>query len=242
LAVALAFVGSSAAAAEPADTTRGREDQLALLIDRARVAAGVLPLARAPELDRAASAHARDMAAQGYMEHEALDGSTPASRAADEGYSTPAGSAWLVVEVISAMGDPPEAAVRWWLGDGLHRRVVLRPTWREMGVGFATGGPYGRFWVMLFGCRPNVLPPVLLDGMLTVPDEACGRDPDAFGRVESQRLAHSPDAAAQADWEPYVPERAWPTGQPAAVELRDTSGKVIRATASDPTGAPTELP
>jgi hypothetical protein len=111
-----------------------------------------------------------------------------------------------------------------------------------MGVGFAPGGPYGRFWVMLFGCRPNVLPPVLLDGMLTVPDEQCGRGPDAFGRVEAQRLAASTDAAVHADWEPYTPERAWPSGQPAAVELRDTSGKVIQATANDPTGAPTELP
>src|SRR3954452_6207404 len=60
-----------------AETTAPRQaqDQMAVLVDRARVEAGLLPLARAAALDRAATAHAEDMAAQGYMEHEGLDGS-----------------------------------------------------------------------------------------------------------------------------------------------------------------------
>src|SRR5689334_17316857 len=132
----------------PPPPPRTAQDQMAFLVDRARISAGVLPLARASQLDKAATAHAEDMAAQGYMEHEGLDGSTPASRAAASGYETPPGGAWLIVEVISARGDPPEDALGWWLSDGLHRRVVLRSTWREMGIGFAHGGPYGRFWVI----------------------------------------------------------------------------------------------
>jgi uncharacterized protein YkwD len=241
--VLLALTPASAAVNEDQpNATRANEDQMALLVDRTRVAAGLLPLARSSALNRAAANHARDMAVQGYMEHEALDGSTPASRAADEGYATPSGGPWLVVEVISARGDPPEAAVDWWLSDGVHRRVVLRQTWREMGVGFAAGGPYGRFWVMLFGCRPNMLPPVLLDGTLTIPDETCGSGRDAFGRVESMRAASNADAARAVDWEPYASERAWPPGQPAVVHLRDSAGRVLEVSASDPTGALAELP
>jgi uncharacterized protein YkwD len=226
--------GGLAAAAESSPPTV--QDEMVALVDRARVEAGVLPLARAAALDQAAMAHAEDMAAQGYMEHEGLDGSTPASRAAEAGYEVPAGSAWLVVEVISARGDPPQHALDWWLGDGLHRRVVLRPTWREMGIGFARGGPYGRFWVMLFGCRPNMLPPVLLDGTLSIPDETCDAAPDAFGRVEAVRAATAANSIDAADWQAYASARPWPAGQPAIVQMRDGDGRILQTAASEPTG------
>jgi uncharacterized protein YkwD len=225
-----------------ADPFREREDRLALLLDRARLGPGLLPLARSPALDRAALAHAQDMVARGYMEHEAPDGSTPGTRAAREGYDTSPGSAWLVVETISAISDAPDGALGWWLSDGLHRRVVLGPTWREMGVGFAPGGPYGRFWVARFGCRPNVLPPVLLDGVLATPDEDCGRGADAFGPVQSMRVAETSAAAHDLDWEPYTPQRAWPAGRPATVRMRDAAGRELEARSADPTGAPIRAP
>jgi len=228
---ACVLTGGLRAHADDVEPAPALEHDMALLLDRTRIANGVLPLARVDSLDRAASAHARDMATQRYMEHEAPDGSTPASRAADAGYETPRGSAWMVVEVISARGDPAEHAVNWWLGDGLHRRVVLRPTWREMGIGFAPGGPYGRFWVVLFGCRPNVLPPVMLDGMLSIPDETCSSSPDAFGRVESVRVAASAARLQQTDWEPYAPQREWPDAAAPIVQLRDASGRILEADA-----------
>jgi uncharacterized protein YkwD len=108
-----------------ADPFRDREDQLAVLLGRSRVEAGLLPLARSDALDRAAVEHAQDMAARGYMEHEAPDGSTPGSRAAQEGYDTGSGGAWMVVEAISARSDAPNGALDWWLSDSLHRRVSL---------------------------------------------------------------------------------------------------------------------
>jgi Cysteine-rich secretory protein family len=232
-------LGAPAAQAD-GDAFRDREDQLAVQLGRARVEAGLLPLARSQALDRAALAHAQDMVAGGYMEHEAPDGSTPGSRAAQAGYDTGSGGAWLVVETLSAISDAPDGALAWWLSDGLHRRVVLRPTWREVGVGYAAGGPYGRFWVALFGCRPNVLPPVLLDGMLATPDEACGRGGSAFGPVESERVGETSAAAQQADWQPYQSRRAWASGHPAVVQMRDTAGHELEASAADPTGAATE--
>jgi hypothetical protein len=240
LMLATTLTVASVAAAD--DSSARGENDMALLVDRARVAAGLLPLARSQALTRAAQAHAQDMAVQEYMEHEGLDGSTPASRAASEGYATPPNGAWLVVEVISARGDPPQAALDWWLGDGLHRRVVMRSTWRELGIGYAQGGPYGRFWVVLFGCRPNVLPPVLLDGTLSIPDESCGSAPDTFGHVQATRAAQTADATKALDWEPYVAERDWPPGQPAVVHLRDGTGRVLEVTANDPATPTTELP
>ncbi len=223
----------SGAPVQAAESPTPLQDEMAVLVARARVAAGLLPLARDRALDKAAQAHAEDMAAQGYMEHEGLDGSTPASRAFESGYETPEGSAWIVVEVISARGDPPQDALDWWLSDGLHRRVVLRSTWRDIGIGFAKGGPYGRFWVMLFGCRPNVLTPVLLDGTLNIPDENCGSGGDAFGHVADVRVATSAAAMERAEWEAYGSERPWPAGEAAVVQMRDGAGRVIQALASD---------
>jgi hypothetical protein len=221
------------------DAFRDREDRMALMVGRARVSAGLLPLARSPQLDKAAIAHAQDMAARGYMDHDAPDGSSPQSRAAVAGYNTPARSAWLVVEAISAISDDPESALGWWLSDSVHRRVLMHGFWREMGVGFVQGGPYGRFWVGEFGCRPNVLPPVLLDGMLDIPTESCATASDAFGPVQSVRVGDSSAAAQGQDWSAYTAQQPWPGGHPAVVDMRDASGQQLEAHAADPTGAST---
>ena len=77
------------------------------------------------------------------------------SRGRSAGYGAPANSAWLVLEVISAR-QTAEAAANWLLSDRLHRGVLLRGYWREMGAAYVEGGPYGQFWVVEFGCRPNV--------------------------------------------------------------------------------------
>jgi hypothetical protein len=210
---------------------------MALMIARARANAGLLPLARSQQLDRAADLHAQDMVTRGYMDHDAPDGSSPGTRAAAEGYDAPRGSAWLVVETISANSDEPDGAIGWWLSDGVHRRVVLRNYWRELGVGYVKGGPYGRFWVALFGCRPNVLPPVLLDGVLDIPTESCGRSADAFGPVQSVRVGETSASAASQEWTDYTAQQPWPAGRPAVVEMRDASGQQLTVRAADPTGA-----
>jgi uncharacterized protein YkwD len=225
--------------AQAPDPFRDREDRLALMVGRARVDAGLLPLARSAALDQAAVAHAQDMVARGYMDHDAPDGSTPGSRAASAGYETPPGSAWLVVETISAISDDPATAAGWWLSDGLHRRVLMHAYWRELGVGFAPGG---RFWVALFGCRPNMLPAVLLDGVLDIPTEACGASGDAFGPVQSVRVAETSAALQGLDWTAYTPQQPWPAGHPAVVEMRDAAGRQLELAAADPTGAPTQAP
>jgi hypothetical protein len=215
---------------------------MALLLGRTRVGAGLLPLARSPQLDQAAAAHAQDMAARGYMDHDAPDGSSPVSRAAAAGYNTPPGSAWLVVETIGAISDDPEGVVNSWLSDSIHHRVLMHDFWREIGIGYVQGGPYGRFWVAEFGCRPNVLPPVLLDGMLDIPTESCGTSSDAFGAVQSVRVGDTNTSAESQDWSGYTAEQPWPAGHPAVVDMRDGSGQQLEVHAADPTGAATQSP
>src|SRR5436190_1025110 len=134
-------------------------------INRARVGAGLLPLARSAELDAAAQAHSVDMVEFNYLDHSGSDGSEPQQRAELAGYRVPPRSAWIVVEVISAISGEPQGPVDWWLGEtAQHSPVLLNPRWREIGAGYAEGGDYGHYWTALFGCRPGVLPVVTLDG------------------------------------------------------------------------------
>ncbi len=162
-----------------ANDPKVQTDELVLGINRARVAAGLLPLARAPELDTAAQAHSADMVAHNYLDHTGFDGSEPQQRAEQAGYKVPPQSGWIVVEVISAISAEPQGPVNWWLDEGAqHRPVLMNPRWREIGAGYAEGGAYGNYWTALFGCRPGVLPAVVLDGSSYTHTEQCG-DPQS---------------------------------------------------------------
>ena len=201
------------------------------LINQARLAQGLNELVLTPELNAAAKAHAEDMAAKGYMEHEGLNGSTPQSRAIAAGYAAPARSAWLVLEVISAR-QTAEAAANWLLSDRLHRGVLLRGYWREMGAAYVQGGPYGQFWVVEFGCRPNVLP-VLADPnpnggvKLRLSQEECtptGQG-DAIGRATEVMISDRADFTG-ATWEPFATTKTVNKSGNMYVRYRDAQGRV----------------
>jgi uncharacterized protein YkwD len=160
----------------PAESAaQAKTEELALLLNRARIAAGVRPLLRNAPLDTAARLHSRDMAEQGYLDHTAMDGSEPMDRAIRHGYNALPGTGWIVVEVISAISAEPVGPLNWWLqvSPAVHGRVLKNPRWREMGLGYAAGGPYGNYWTVLVGCQPDILPAVLVDGQLFQHSEDC---------------------------------------------------------------------
>jgi cysteine-rich secretory family protein len=166
------------------------------LINRARVRAGVLPVARSPELDTAAQSHSVDMVENDYLDHIGADGSDPQERADAAGYHVPPNSAWIVVEVISAISGDPQGPVDWLLNDAQHRRVLLNPRWREIGAGYAQGGEYGNYWTADFGCRPGVLPTVVLDGVTYTHTEQCGDPSTAAAIVAATPAEPTPTLAA----------------------------------------------
>jgi uncharacterized protein YkwD len=105
------------------------------------------PLAASPALDRAAAAHARDMAAHSVMGHAGSDGSTPAERATRAGYR------WRLVAENVAAGQPtPEEAIAEWLDSAGHCANLMDPAYTEMGVGYAADpkSAAGVYWSQLF--------------------------------------------------------------------------------------------
>ena len=76
----------------------------------------------------------------------------------------------------------------------------MRGYWREMGAAYIEGGPYGQFWVVEFGCRPNVLPVIAeptASGGVTVrlSNEECTPHgtSEAIGKATEVMVSDKPD-------------------------------------------------
>jgi hypothetical protein len=142
------------------------------------------------------------MVAHNLLDHIGSDGSSPQERADRFGYHVPPQCAWIVVEVISAISDDPAGPLDWWLNQSpeVHGRVLTEPRWREMGVGYAVGGEYGTYWTVLVGCRPGVLPTVVLDGKTYAHEEHCGDPASVSTTLALGATTAEPGADVEVRW------------------------------------------
>lgn len=115
-----------------------RRHAVRCLVNNARAAHGLRRLRVSRTLARAAAGHARDMVRRDFFEHTSPGGSTPSDRALRAGYR----GLYVGETIAFAVGDDatPAGAVRGWLESAPHRRVVLDPDMRHIGVGIAGGG------------------------------------------------------------------------------------------------------
>ena len=141
------FAGSTAGLR---DLGRVRAEMLAR-VDAERRKAGALPLKPDSRLDQAAQRHAEDMLARAYFAHASPEGKTVRERA------TAAGYAWRSIGENIAEGQLTIGEVMdTWMHSPGHRRNILDPGFRELGVGLAFGkggGGYQVEWVQTFGTR-----------------------------------------------------------------------------------------
>ncbi len=118
-------------------------------VNRTRRARGLRPLAFSARLTNAATAHAQALAAAGQFTHAwpttgKLFSSWIRSFYPARGYRT-----WSTGENLlwASPGFVPGNAVQQWLDSPTHRRVLLSPSWRELGIGVVTApaapGAYG---------------------------------------------------------------------------------------------------
>jgi uncharacterized protein YkwD len=86
-------------------------------------------------LTASATQHSREMGARGYFEHTSADGTLFWKRIA--GWYDSAGFGyWSVGENLlwSSPGIGSAAALRLWMASPEHRRNILNPEWREVGI------------------------------------------------------------------------------------------------------------
>lgn len=104
-------------------------------------------LRHASALERAARAHARDMAAHSLLGHEGSDESMPAQRATRAGYS------WAsVAENVAGGQTTAEEVVQTWLASPGHCANLMNPRYSESGVARATDpdSEHVVYWVQVF--------------------------------------------------------------------------------------------
>ena len=152
--VALAALTTTSATAT-ASTKIGTvaQRQVVSLLNEQRGAHGLQPLALRGRLSNGARAHARDMVQRNYFDHNTLNGPSWNVRV-----SRFVGAEHTVGENIGwgtfASGSP-DAIVRAWMHSTGHRRNILDPAFRLIGVGIATGSFQGqgdaRVYVTDFG-------------------------------------------------------------------------------------------
>ena len=97
---------------------------------------GLAPLRANAKLATAADQHSREMADDGYFDHNSVDGTSFSTRIS-KWYSVAGYSSWGVAENLLWFSPSigPSGAVNLWMHSGGHRANILNPRWRDVGVG-----------------------------------------------------------------------------------------------------------
>jgi uncharacterized protein YkwD len=117
-------------------------------LNAVRRAHGLRPLRWSAQLARAARTHAASMGSRGYFTHSSADG-TPFQHRIGR-YYRPAARHLVVGETLywRSPTAPPSDVITQWLASPVHRRILLDPEWREIGLEAvfvpAAGGVFGR--------------------------------------------------------------------------------------------------
>lgn len=151
-------IDSRSAAPNPAALQSNRlsgnplANRVLTLVNQHRQQAKLKPLKLNDQLTASAQAHSQDMALNDFFGHEGFHGSTADQRILAAGYNYA-----VVGENIAAGFATPEAAVQAWMNSPSHRKNILHPMMKEMGVGFYLlendigSTNYRYYWTQDFG-------------------------------------------------------------------------------------------
>ena len=153
LAAALSLLAATAAPASAASAASVRaqnalEAPVLAELNRVRAAHGLTPVTASLPLAKAADAHAASMGSLGYFSHTSANGTSFDKRIA-RFYPAASFRLWRVGEnLLWSSGElTPAQAVALWMASPGHRRNILDPTWRKIGISAvratAAGGTFG---------------------------------------------------------------------------------------------------
>lgn len=134
------------------------------LVNAERTQRGLSKLKTNKRLVRAARRYAHTMVNRRFFDHISPSGSTPLARIKATGYLRNA-SGWSIGENLAwgtgELGTPANI-VKAWMQSAGHRENILRPGFREFGMGVAIGAPVdldnaevGGTYATSFGARDN---------------------------------------------------------------------------------------
>jgi uncharacterized protein YkwD len=145
---------------DPADADRERVERATLcLVNAERTQRDREPLTDDAGLTQAARAKAQDMVDNRYFAHEGPDGRDVRDWVGDTGYLGDGGGFRLGENLGWGSGgaSTPAQLVQGWMDSPTHRENILRPEWRDSGIGVVRGAPEagggGATYVQMFGVR-----------------------------------------------------------------------------------------
>ncbi|MCA0969762.1 SafA/ExsA family spore coat assembly protein [Halobacillus litoralis] len=121
------------------------EQQVIDLTNQERAKQGLSPLKGNWQLSRVARYKSRDMRDKNYFSHQSPTYGSPFEmmRSFNISYRRAA-------ENIAAGQRTPQEVVNGWMNSPGHRKNILDPNVRQIGVGYAQGGSYGHYWTQMF--------------------------------------------------------------------------------------------
>lgn len=124
-------------------------ERMATIIERlnaARSAQGLRPLLVNDTLTQVADRHVWDMSTHRFFDHTGSDGSTPADRVAQAGFS-----ARQVKQLIAGQNGNADLVANTWLSNGETSGRILTPELTHIGVyyDYVPGSPLGHYWVVV---------------------------------------------------------------------------------------------
>jgi uncharacterized protein YkwD len=132
--------------AKPSSTSLAKiEAATRCLVNKRRAKRDLKKLDGNGKLENAATRHSRDMEEHNYFSHTSLDGDSLVDRIRQTGYLS-GSSNWVVGENIgwgSGSSATPRSMVKAWMNSSGHKDNILKPAFRDIGVGVARGAPRG---------------------------------------------------------------------------------------------------
>lgn len=215
------------------------EQRVIELVNAERVSRSLAPLKYNETLSNAARYHAVDMMQDNYFDHNSFDVQSGSlvqvcawSTRVDKFYLN---RSWIG-ENLAAGYYTPEAAVEGWMNSDGHRANILSPNYREMGVGYASGGGrYNYYWGQDFGSRSTVYPVIINNeqGQTSSPDVTLY----VYGAGIWDQMRIRNDSDAWSPWRPFQTKFNWLLNSIAGertvtIELR-RSGEEMVVSSSD---------
>ena len=164
-AAAVVAVAAPAALSAPSASrfsVAGLESGLLQQLNAIRADHGLSALRSNAKLAAAADQHSREMADDGYFDHDSVDGTSFSTRIA-HWYPVANHRSWWVGENLlwSSPNVDPKGAMQLWMNSPEHRANILTARWREIGVSAihvaTAGGTYDNLPVTIittdFGVR-----------------------------------------------------------------------------------------
>lgn len=121
------------------------EAQVLQLVNVERARYGLQPLSYDQRLDMAAESHNMQQATTRTMAHDGIGDGDPGSRIRATGFR----QAWG--ENVATGQLSPAQVVQEWMASPGHRRNILDPSYRLLGVSYLVGGDGRTYWAQEFG-------------------------------------------------------------------------------------------